>query len=259
MGQSQQSTERPKDFIGNYTTKNLDDNIRDYSSYPGIKSNTVSLNTESPTNETSIRSRSESMQSESKDLIEVNFIWKEGGNDIYVTGSFVNSKQWFNLERTGDSFQRKILLPKEKHLFKFIVDNDWKNSSFYDKTTDEKGNVNNVIDLKVISASNKEKPKKACNEDKTPKTKTETNNKKLSVNIDNSPYSEVVPDRRSLNNEAPVLPSSYNSKFCLNNNLSQLLKGKNQYLDYDVPSLHKLYSNSNSSSKQILKPPHVNM
>jgi len=252
MGQSQISNEKQKEFISVYHTKNLDENLKDYSSYRGIKSNTVSINTESPTNETSIQSNISSSHKESNELVEVEFIWKEGGSEIFLTGSFVNWKQWFNLEkRDNQLFSRKIKLPREIHHFKFIVDKDWKTSSFYNRIQDDKGNINNTINLTIQT--------KIQSENKSPsklKERPKDKDKKNNIVISNDFCSKIIPERSNFNSEAPSLPGSYFEKFSLNHN-SSFVKGKSNFINSD--SLNMIYQNSNCSGKSILIPSHVNL
>lgn len=261
MGQSQISNEKQKEFISAYHTKNLDENLKDYSSYRGIKSNTQSINTESPTNETSIQSNSSSIHKDSNDLVEVEFIWKEGGNEVFLTGSFVNWKQWFNLEKKENQvFSRKIKLPKEAHFFKFIVDKEWKASSFYNRITDEKGNINNSISLSTPiknkpQQDNQLKSPSKVREKEKDKDKAKPKEKKSNQVILNDFCSKIIPERSNFNSEAPNLPESYFEKFSLTHNNS-FLKGKS---NLNSESLNSIYQNSNCSGKSLIIPPHVNL
>lgn len=260
MGQSQISNEKQKEFVSAYHTKNLDENLKDYSSYRGIKSNTQSINTESPTNETSLQSNSSSKHKDSNDLVEVEFIWKEGGNEVFLTGSFVNWKQWFNMEKKENQvFSRKIKLPKETHFFKFIVDKEWKASSFYSRITDDKGNINNNISLttpiknKFHQENQLKSPIKQ--KEKSEKPKEKQKEKKNNQVILNDFCSKIIPERSNFNSEAPCLPESYFEKFSLTHNNS-FLKGKS---NLNSESLNSIYQNSNASGQSLLIPPHVNL
>ncbi len=256
MGQSQQSHDKPKDFISNFHTKNLDDNLKDYSSYKGVRSNhTQSLDASSPTLETSIRSHGTSMN-ESRDLVEVIFEWMNvnGGSEVFVTGSFTNWKSWFKLEKTEDRYIRKILLPREKHYFKFIVDKDWKPSSAYAQETDDKGNINNVIDLTTTATDSKTKREKET----TPKTILKNSKRKVTHVLLNDSYSELIPERTALNTIAPLVPCLYNSVFNINKS-SLLTKVKSVYNNDEKYELVEFYSNCNSSHMPIAIPSHINM
>ena len=155
MGQSQiSSSERPNnnEFFSSYYTKNIDH--KDNSSYKGIKTTTES---ENETFGSSMRTMPDSKR-ESKTLVEYSFYWKDGGNDVYITGSFSNWKSWFKLEKIGENlFHIKLLLPKDKHYFKFIIDKEWKHSSYYNSEVDEKGNTNNIVDLSTLSSCSTKK------------------------------------------------------------------------------------------------------
>ena len=252
MGKSQSSIVKSKDYLSNFYSKNLDENLRNYSSYLGIKSTTESLNSDNHTVASSIKPVSNHNNIE--DLVEFNFVWKDTvGKDIYVTGSFVDWKQWFNLENSGEYYSRKIHLPRDKHLFKFIIDNDWKSSNLYETLTDDKGNVNNVIDLNSYEDNLKhDKPHESS---KSPVKKE----RKKHVTTSLKSFCNKLPQRSSLNNDAPLSPCSYITNFSLIENLSQLKKGNIQFLEYESNSVYKFYCNSNYSIKQITLPPCVNM
>ena len=49
---------------------------------------------------------------------------------------------------------RFLLLPKGKYVFKFIVDDIQKCSNNYPKINDNRGNVNNYIDIDIDNSNN---------------------------------------------------------------------------------------------------------
>lgn len=256
MGQSQNSAEKPKDFVVNFQDKKLDDNIRDYSSYKGIRSETDSYNIMKATNENT-SSHSEAQPAESLDLVETTLTWKEGGSEVFITGSFSNWKQWFTLDKVGDSYNLRILLPKEKHYFKFIVDKQWVCSSFYQTQQDDKGNLNNIIDLTKVAEEEKPKAKKIRSKQFIPKEKK---NRAVSDASQNS-YSESKPDRSNLNSETPVIPCPYLTEFSINCLSSQKKNEKKQYVNKDkyIRVGSSDYHNCNTSASPISPGPHVNM
>jgi hypothetical protein len=284
MGQSQQSSEKPKEYLHNFQDKNRIDDFKDASSYRGIRSDNNSCDTNNNTQESSIRSRSESTSSEASNLVETTVIWKDGGKEVYITGSFSNWKQWFTLERQGDVFCRKILLPKEKHYFKFIVDKDWRTSTSYETSTDEAGNVNNIIDLspgKIEDKTKKKAAKKATDSNhnntqsitnNTANTNANTNTTSNKTNIKKdikkqhklelqSSYSDLKPERSGLNTDTPMIPCSYSNQFSIDNMSNQEFKGNKHFLrcESHAPSIDSQYTHCNVSSFKIGLPPHVNM
>jgi len=79
--------------------------------------------------------------------------WKEGGNTVYVTGSFSNWKQWFLMNKNPSNDKEFIItleLPKGVYFFKFIVDSNWKCSKDYHIEYDGNGNYNNKLDTTTI-------------------------------------------------------------------------------------------------------------
>lgn len=192
--------------------------------------------------------------------IEIMFVWKEGGNDVFITGSFAGWKQYFMLDKKDDYYYRKIVLSKEKHFFKFIVDKEWKCSNNYESISDEHGNINNFIDLTNMGfgfneLDNSNKQAKTPNQNK--KDQQSKNALKKPRNADDyNNYSEIYPDRSELNSETPLIPSSYCNKFSLENNSFQYKIGKNKYIDN---LFIEDYYYSNNSSNEICKPPHINV
>lgn len=249
MGQSQNSKEKSKEYAANFHDKKLDDNIIDYSSYKGIRSETDSFNIMVATNENT-DCHSEVQHLESMDLVETIFTWKGQGSEIFVTGSFSSWKQWFTLEKLGDSFNTKLLLSKEKHSFKFIVDKQWVCSSLYQSQFDDKGNLNNFIDLtksteeEVQSNAKKYRSKKLIARD---------------LKVSHTSYSVWMPDRSYLNSKTPVIPYNYLEEFSISSLSEQNMKGKKQYVYKDIRPNFNKYSICNASSCPISSGPLVNM
>lgn len=52
------------------------------------------------------------------------------------------------MHRSGNDFTYILNLPRERHAFKFIVDDEWRFSPMLPLVRDAAGNVNNVIDLR---------------------------------------------------------------------------------------------------------------
>ena len=107
----------------------------------GAKSDTCSHTTDKATDSTSLPEK----------RYPVRFEWKEGGNKVLITGSFINWNTFIEMTKVNNGlFQFNINLAKGVYQFKFIVDGIWKTSNFYQKTRDNSGNENNVIDLTEI-------------------------------------------------------------------------------------------------------------
>lgn len=262
MGQSQQSSEKPKEFLHNFHDKSRFEDNKDTSSYRGIRSENTSFEKEE-----SSKTRSVSNASDKNNLTEVTLKWTNGGKEVFVTGSFANWKQWFTLEKQGDIFCRKILLPKEKHYFKFIVDKEWKYSTSYETQSDEKGNVNNFVDLTKVSNRKGTGPNTTSTNNTTNEGGKSPNNFKKDIKRKKpdittlGSYSDLKPERSGLNSDTPLVPCSYSNAFKIDNMSNQEYKGNRNFLrcDSHAPAGEVQYSNCNMSSGSIGIPPHVNM
>ena len=174
--------------------------------------------------------------------ISTKFEWREGGEEVLITGSFCEWNEKFNMNKNDSNgfFELKILLPKGKYEFKFVVDGVWRCSNNYPQINDNRGNVNNYID---IDNSNKEK-------ESPKKRQIEPNNNKL-VNIEEFKkcYTNNYPNKSLLNNNAPKLPDVYNFLMNINDNSNQKYIGTKKFLD-----IRKL--DMNESFKSVKQPYH---
>lgn len=257
------------------------DNAKE-SSYKGVI--TEFDNTSEKFDETSVSTAKENESHNEKkktvknnDFVEFQFIWDEEGKECYVTGSFVDWGQRVKLEFKEKNVHTAVLsLPRDKHSFKFIIDNAWKTSKRYSVSRDENGNDNNYVDLQYYSPINKEKaesPKKSSKKesdkdkgndkttDKTDKSDKEKKVKKKNeiLNFDKEKenlYSRNYPDRTSLKTIAPIIPVCYFDIFNINDYSNQLSIGNKSYLNLERKLIYK---NSNCSVDSISTPPHIYM
>ena len=133
-------------------------------------------------------------------LILYPFEWKEGGNEVEIYGSFAenwNKKTEMKKNLNTGIFQAFIEVPRGRHEFKFVVDQKWVCSQYYDRVTNKNNITNNVIDLtnyippQVINSNN------ISNKKKRKSTKN---------TID---YGCNYPKKTEVNLEAPNLPQNY--------------------------------------------------
>ena len=104
-----------------------------------------------------------------KNEIKTEFFWDEGGNSIYLTGSFCQWKDFYLMEKNEQGiFYKNLMLPPGFHQYKFKVDNNWAYSKKQPKFEDSSGNVNNFIDTTKLIM--KKEIKKSSSE-KSPKNK----------------------------------------------------------------------------------------
>lgn len=77
------------------------------------------------------------------------FIWKYGGKEVLLAGSFTNwspSIQMVPVDLSREYWRALVELdPKKSWEFKFVVDGIWRCSLDHQTTTDSNGNTNNII------------------------------------------------------------------------------------------------------------------
>lgn len=85
------------------------------------------------------------------EMYPVEITWKQGGDKVYVTGSFTGWRKMISLIPVPDKqglFHVKLQLPAGTHRFRFIVDNELKFSDFLPTATDQTGNFVNYLEVK---------------------------------------------------------------------------------------------------------------
>ena len=130
------------------------------SSYEGLKSKTSKdlSSYASPSNSRLTTSSNTDCADNPNEKVPTEFTWREGGNTVYVTGTFANWKQWFLMSKSINTdtksnhsnpqeniFHIILELPRGTYQYKFIVDKDWKCSNDSPQIEDEHGNTNNII------------------------------------------------------------------------------------------------------------------
>ncbi len=247
-------------------TAYIKDNL---SSYEGIRSDDENLEEENELednqNENDNFNNSSSSSSLDKDddkekenveeKIPTTFQWKEGGNTVYVTGSFCGWQQFFIMAKNEDgNFSLTLPLPKGIIQYKFKVDEQWKYSNDF-PTIEDGGNINNIIDNSIY-AIKKDKPK----DKKEKKTVTTPNNfnKKFVKDgklVKQLEFKQMYPTKSDWNSDARPIPQQYFNSFNLDFNTRQNNFGKKQFLYKENISL----LSENNSYKGILDLPLVNL
>ena len=170
----------------------------------------------------------------------VKFLWKEGGNEVFITGTFCDWKKKFKMNKNKNNiFEEELVLEKGKYEFKFIVDGEWKCSSFYPQIKDNRGINNNCFDTtnseninlfnKIILDSNIKEKK----------------NSTLRGNLEDlkKMYTNLYPYEDQLNQEAPKIPDVFEILINLNDNTNQKYLGNKQYLHFPFINLDKSFKN----------------
>ena len=179
---------------------------------------------------------------EIKNEINTEFFWDEGGNSIFLTGSFCQWKDFYLMEKKDNNiFYKNLMLPPGFHQYKFKVDNNWAYSKKQPKFEDSSGNVNNFIDTtnyeikKEIKKTKSEKsPKKKV---KMVKSEKEYNNNKeeekdfnrnKSTNsigiLNNSNYSTYIPLKAQLRIKPLAIPALFKTHYILNEKKNKNIK-----------------------------------
>ena len=79
-------------------------------------------------------------------IFSTTFEWDNGGNSVFVTGSFCQWKQFFLMKKdSSKNFVLKLNLPRGIHQYKFKVDGEWKYNPKFPICNDG-GNINNYLD-----------------------------------------------------------------------------------------------------------------
>ncbi|KAI5952503.1 GAL83 [Candida jiufengensis] len=80
--------------------------------------------------------------------VPVDIKWVQGGEKVYVTGSFTNWRKMIGLIKQPDgNYQITLGLPVGTHRFRFVVDNELRFSDFLPTATDQMGNFVNYIEI----------------------------------------------------------------------------------------------------------------
>lgn len=87
------------------------------------------------------------LSGQSEPVVPTVFKWEHGGRHVYITGTFNNWERQIPMHRSGNDFTYVHNLPKGKHAFKFIVDDEWRFAPDQPTIADIEGRINNFIDI----------------------------------------------------------------------------------------------------------------
>ena len=188
--------------------------------------------------------------------ISTEFYWDEGGNTIYITGSFCDWKEFFLMEEKSKGvFKKTIMLLPGFYQYKFKVDNNWAYSKKQPKFEDNNGNVNNFIDTTQINLETnkneveveiKETTLKEKNKKDNINIKRKSSNSSLGL-LNNIEYSTYIPLKGEFNIKPLSLPGLYKTHYILNEKKNKVIKERKfsqiEYVDQTNNSIRSL-SNS---------------
>jgi hypothetical protein len=211
------------------------------SNYEGIISTSSYKKLNNKNNISSNKSTKETFDETQDDNSKILFVfeWKDKGNNVEMTGDFVNWNQYFKMNKDENNiFKCEIYIPKKEIQFKFIVDNKWVFSNDYEIKNDGNNNINNYIDLTNIKYEKKKK-----------KDKNNCNKIKIKENWCNNITIE------QMKSDAPNIPFYYEYPFRININTNQIIIGRSKFLSFNYNSIN----DENNSYKKILYPEHINI
>lgn len=80
--------------------------------------------------------------------VPVEIKWTQGGEKVYVTGSFTGWRKMIGLAKQPDnSFLITLGLPIGTHRFRFVIDNELRFSDYLPTATDQMGNFVNYVEV----------------------------------------------------------------------------------------------------------------
>ena len=209
--------------------------------------------------------------------IRTEFYWDEGGNNIYITGSFCNWEKFLMMEKNEKGiYTIALMLPPGFYQYKFKVDDNWAYSKKQPKFEDNNGNVNNFIDTthyenlnqnkneekketKVKSNKSNKDPKK-IKEEKQKKEKRKSSNSSIGI-INNSNYSTYIPLKGELSTKPLSLPGLYKTHYILNEKKNKIIKERKfsqiEYVDHTNNSIRSSTHDLSSSNYFVNNDPYV--
>ena len=218
-----------------------------------------SLSSSISTNQKAKNSAIESKNISKTNLKEVpyTFTWDEGGKNIKVTGTFVKWAQFFEMKYYPEEkiYKCTIKLPREKHEYKFIVDDVWKYSKKQPIKKDNKNNTNNILDLTNYIPSDSQKSNIEIKKKKIKIKKKPTKKKKIIRKKKDRGYGLIYPNKDVLNSEAPVVQQDYLETFFIDSHTNQNFIGRSKYFSYKITEPFT----EEKSYKTLLLGPHINI
>ena len=194
------------------------------------------------------------------DYIPFKFEWRNEDNssdeemEVMITGSFLNDWNTFIpmiKNPKTNIYEYQTSLSKQKHFFKYIINNKWKCSSLYPTVVDKSNNINNYIDLTSHNLGNSNKNLNVnANLNVNMKENNFKNDSEVSNFNDNDDgygdiykknndgYGLKYPLIKDLNLTAPSAMSNYRKKFCL-----EYQSNQNKICELFLPN--KIYKKSN--------------
>ncbi|KAL3663211.1 hypothetical protein V7S43_011621 [Phytophthora oleae] len=125
-----------------------------------------------------------------EDVVPMVFKWEHGGRNVFITGTFNGWDKQCPMHRSGNDFTYIANLTRGKHMYKFVVDDDWRFAPDQLTMADVEGNVNNYVDVSEFAPLSDFDGKKQQDDDEDPE----------------NPYSRYIPEIDEYTKEPPPLP-----------------------------------------------------
>ena len=93
---------------------------------------------------------------EKRKMIPVDIVWEQGGEKVYVTGSFTGWTKMIGLlpiPNQAGVLHVRLKLPPGVHRFRFVVDNELRYSDFLPTATDQMGNFVNYLEVRSTDST----------------------------------------------------------------------------------------------------------
>ena len=173
------------------------------------------------------------------------FQWDGEGKNVYLTGSFCDWNQFFEMEKNEDENNNKnnkffltLFLPKGIYQYKFKIDDQWKCNSKFPTCNDKNGNINNIIDL--------------------------TKEKGEEVTEFSTSYVTTIPDPKmdetKFSNNTQILENEYNDNTNIKSEINN--KSLDSFFEYNLKydfNLDLLLIHKNEDYNQFLGPKEQNI
>ncbi|CAB4251989.1 similar to Saccharomyces cerevisiae YGL208W SIP2 One of three beta subunits of the Snf1 serine/threonine protein kinase complex involved in the response to glucose starvation [Maudiozyma barnettii] len=93
---------------------------------------------------------------EKRKMVPVDIVWEQGGDKVYVTGSFTGWTKMIGLLPIPNKLgilHVRLRLPPGVHRFRFVVDNELRYSDFLPTATDQMGNFVNYLEVRSTDST----------------------------------------------------------------------------------------------------------
>lgn len=116
----------------------------------------VNMDASSETETASSDAPPPSKKQKKKKMVPVDIVWEQGGEKVYVTGSFTGWTKMIGLLPIPNKpgiLHVRLKLPPGVHRFRFVVNNELRYSDFLPTATDQMGNFVNYLEVRPTDST----------------------------------------------------------------------------------------------------------